>query len=565
MAKFVIAGVANCPRYAQIELLADKLALNLPDFKLHKITKLPTEWESWLKEVCAGRGWTHSRSPIVWRELIDRGGKGMLIGGANEFQEYVACYYGLQSDFTSDDSLKVAAENLNVQEEEDATIRSMKASIKPVNVCITTAASPAGYAFVSAVASGAVFGRDTRLSLRLCDADDKRSALSGVAMEVVDLASGSVHDASVDSDPTQSFADCDVIVLLDDVVRDAGEDRSGWLHRVHDHFADRAKIIARVARPGVLVVVAGGGVSANFAGAVICRTAPEISPSSVVVMSRLVENRARAAIAARAGINAASVVNLVVWGDASGSKSTRFAVDASRAQAYDCEHSAVWGPGHSVPVAEIVHDERWLRVDLPRAVAGDAKRPQGSGAMPLASALSSLIRDWWCGTSRKWIHSLAVCSKGWFGIPDGLFFSVPVKFTAARKYTVVRDFAVTDEMSGKLQKIIQELESDIEVVYPNPNKVIRVPSPLQRPSSVADPPPEQPAGLDSNGIVIHHVGDEVSSDGISDVAAKEIDDDDKINEPESVSLEKIPEDPLEDHTVDDDDDDDEDDDDDRDV
>jgi hypothetical protein len=63
--------------------------------------------QDWLGQLCTSNGWSPCRSPIVWRELIDRGGKGTLIGGASEFQEYVASYYGIQSNFTSDDALKV--------------------------------------------------------------------------------------------------------------------------------------------------------------------------------------------------------------------------------------------------------------------------------------------------------------------------------------------------------------------------------------------------------------------------------------------------------------------------
>ncbi len=42
--------------------------------------------QEWLKNTCNERGWSHSSSPLVWRELVDRGGKGILIGGANDFQ-----------------------------------------------------------------------------------------------------------------------------------------------------------------------------------------------------------------------------------------------------------------------------------------------------------------------------------------------------------------------------------------------------------------------------------------------------------------------------------------------
>ena len=64
--------------------------------------------QKWLKNTCNARGWKHTKSPIVWRELIDRGGKGMLIGGANDFQEYAMGYYNIKSDLNSDDVTKIA-------------------------------------------------------------------------------------------------------------------------------------------------------------------------------------------------------------------------------------------------------------------------------------------------------------------------------------------------------------------------------------------------------------------------------------------------------------------------
>lgn len=79
-------GASNCPHFARIELLADQLHHCLPSFYLHKIVKQPHEWNEWLTSECSKNGWKHEKSPLVWRELVDRGGKGVLIGGANEFQ-----------------------------------------------------------------------------------------------------------------------------------------------------------------------------------------------------------------------------------------------------------------------------------------------------------------------------------------------------------------------------------------------------------------------------------------------------------------------------------------------
>lgn len=39
MAKFVIAGRADCPRFARAEMLADQLAASLPHFRVHKVSQ----------------------------------------------------------------------------------------------------------------------------------------------------------------------------------------------------------------------------------------------------------------------------------------------------------------------------------------------------------------------------------------------------------------------------------------------------------------------------------------------------------------------------------------------
>lgn len=38
--------------------------------------------------MCEKNKWNHKKSPIIWRELLDRGGKGLLLGGYNEFLEH---------------------------------------------------------------------------------------------------------------------------------------------------------------------------------------------------------------------------------------------------------------------------------------------------------------------------------------------------------------------------------------------------------------------------------------------------------------------------------------------
>ena len=73
---------------------------------------------------------------------------GMLIGSANEFQEYVHNYYGTVSDFSSIDMRKIGQENTKTKDEIDEELRQFKALSNPIHVCITNAASLAAYNMV---------------------------------------------------------------------------------------------------------------------------------------------------------------------------------------------------------------------------------------------------------------------------------------------------------------------------------------------------------------------------------------------------------------------------------
>uniref|UniRef100_A0A2K5ICJ4 Malate dehydrogenase 1B n=1 Tax=Colobus angolensis palliatus TaxID=336983 RepID=A0A2K5ICJ4_COLAP len=158
MVKFVIAGRADCPYYAKTELLADYLQKNLPDFRIHKITQRPEVWEDWLKDVCEKNKWSHKNSPIIWRELLDRGGKGLLLGGYNEFLEHAQLYYDVTSSMTTELMMVIAQENLGAHIEKEQEEEALKTCINPLQVWITSASAPACYNLIPILTSGEVFG-----------------------------------------------------------------------------------------------------------------------------------------------------------------------------------------------------------------------------------------------------------------------------------------------------------------------------------------------------------------------------------------------------------------------
>jgi len=297
-------------------------------------------------------------------------------------------------------SCQVARENLQVANELHAQKLAADAAVERVRVSVTSAASPLGRHVISAIASGRVFGPARRVNLTVCDTD--ASALSAV---VADLAAGSVDAAAAaaaTSDPAQFFADADVVLLLDDVAAAAGERRADWLRRVYDRFAAHARHVGAADGDAVVVVPALNS-AASVAGAALSRCGRR-----VVVVPRLVEDLAAAAVSRRAGGGA--VADLVVWGDASAATPRRFALDVGRAKVVDCQSSAVWGPQHCRAVEQVVLDRRWLRRDLPAIVSSSSS---SSSVVSVATALTSFLSDWWTGScSSQRLHSVAVASQG---------------------------------------------------------------------------------------------------------------------------------------------------------
>jgi len=390
-------------------------------------------FQNWLAEVCASRGFQHQKSPIVWRELVDRGGKGMLIGGANEFQEYVYGYYGLKSSFTSKDMTKVSSENIKTKEEVLAEEKALRESIKPIHVCITNASSLVCYSMMEAIAKGEVLGPNTDVSIMLLATEENQSLVEGLQMEVIDMAYSRLKGITNTTDPEEAFQNCHVIILLDEVERllnesvtdesnnNGGDDekkdgentesKEDWLKRNHDYFVNYAKIINEKAQRGVKVMVAGTG-PVNFNAYMMLQHMPNVLRQNVVALSRVMENRAKSVIAERLKVNPVGVVDVTVWGH---SYENHFIdISKSRVHHYD---GAIWGPpSFSLSVLGMIHDDKWVQNEFPNLVKTRRekieKALEHSAAASHAAAVTSLLQHWWCGSPQGQIFSLSVYSEG---------------------------------------------------------------------------------------------------------------------------------------------------------
>ena len=461
MAKYVIAGKANCPFYAKAELLADELALNLPDFKVHKIVKQPEEWKEWLQLTCEEKGWKHFSSPLIWRELVDRGGAGILLGGCDAFLEMAKGYYGITSVKMSEELRNIAEENLQTKIEIDAEEDQRKAAITPLRVCVGGASNALAYGVLSYLAQGEVFGIDQEVSLYLLDTPDSQDVVKGTAMEIQDCSWLLLREVVYTSDPAIAFKDASVVVLLDGVPVTEQADKKEQLVANARIFKAHGQALDQYAKKDVKVLIGGGPSSVN--AFVTSKFAPSIPKQNVCALARLQENRAKGLLAKKLNVNTAGIKDVIIWGNIGvvTSPDPRNA----RVHGYD---GAIWGPhvpGFTRSVPEMVHDDKWLAGEFLETLQKPIDNVKNPGVTPSLSgsfAVLSQLCDLWQGTSSE-IFSLGVASEGWYDLPQDIVFSFPVKFGQG-SWKIVDNVQLDENLKSQLQTIAEELKKNCEDV-----------------------------------------------------------------------------------------------------
>nr|CAB3263710.1 putative malate dehydrogenase 1B [Phallusia mammillata] len=471
MAKFVIAGSCDCPYFAKLELLADQLSTNLPHFQVHKIVLPKEQWGGWLADTCNKNNWVHEKSPIVWRELVDRGGKGMLLGGFNEFMEYAQCYYGLTSEMMTELMFKIRDENIDACAEKLKEEEEFKNLSKPTHICIVNASNPVAYHLIPSVASGKIYGPDTEISVRLFDSPIRAKALEGIAMEIQDLAFPLLRKVTVCEDLNEAFKDASAVIFLDSTKDvESEETHDEYLLKNFEQFKTYAKVLDNQALPDAKIILSGNG-ALNFNAHVLIEHSSKLNKQNIVASSRLQERRARTLLAEKMRVIPAGVQDVVTWGNCANDAavdSMHIELSLATVKGYD---GAITGPTwFSRSLIEMIYDNKWLSTDFITDHGHRKDKLEGAFNHPTslseAAALSSLMRDWIQGASSPdEIFSLGVECEGWYDI-SGCVMSLPVKFTGG-SYQVVWDMELSAESKTKLRKVEIELKRDLKVAFPS--------------------------------------------------------------------------------------------------
>ena len=216
-------------------------------------------------------------------------------------------------------------------------------SKSPLRIAITGAAGQIGYSLLFRIASGAMFGPDQPVILHLIEIEPALPALGGVVMELDDCAfpllKGVVPTASLD----EGFRGVNWALLVGSVPRKAGMERKDLLGINGKIFIGQGQAIQKSAANDVRVLVVGNPCNTNC---LICMSsAPNVPRDRFHAMTRLDENRSKAQLAKKAGVDVTAVTNLAIWGNHSATQYPDFA------------NAKIDG----APVPDVITDRAWLQ------------------------------------------------------------------------------------------------------------------------------------------------------------------------------------------------------------
>uniref|UniRef100_A0A158QL57 Malate dehydrogenase n=1 Tax=Haemonchus placei TaxID=6290 RepID=A0A158QL57_HAEPC len=321
----------------------------------------------------------------------------------------------------------------------------------PLRVLVTGAAGQIGYSLVLQIAKGDAFGRDTPVVLVLLDLPSMATVLEGVKYELQDCLMVSGVDCVTTE--KEAFTDIDYAFLVGAMPRKAGMERRDLLAANAKIFKSQGKALAEYAKASTKVII----VVANPANtmALICSkyAAPKISARNISAMTRLDHNRAIALLAMKAGVSIGNVKNVIIWGN------------HSDTQYPDVRHAVITKGEKDVDAYSAINDSEFLQGPFISAIqkrgAVIIQKRKLSSAMSAAKAACDQVRDWHFGTRPgEWV-SMAVCSDGSYGVPEGLMFSFPVVIDGETKeWEIVRGLSLDDFARKKIAITQKELEEE---------------------------------------------------------------------------------------------------------
>ena len=211
----------------------------------------------------------------------------------------------------------------------------------------------------------------------------------------------------------------------------------------------KVKQLKKNAADDVRVVVVGNPCNTNCY--IAMNSAPSIPKDRWFAMTKLDENRAKGQMAEKSGIAVKDIKKTTIWGN------------HSATQYPDFYNATIDGK----PATKVITDEAWFKNDfIPRVQKRGAEIIKARGASSAASAANAVVDTVRCLTTPTqaddW-HSVAVCSDGSYGTPEGLLVSLPIK-SDGQNWEVVQGLEINDYSREKIDASCEELQQERDMV-----------------------------------------------------------------------------------------------------
>jgi malate dehydrogenase len=319
-----------------------------------------------------------------------------------------------------------------------------------IRVAVTGAAGQVAYAMLGRLASGEIFGPDKKIVLQLLEITQAMPALEGVAMELDDCSFPTLQEIITTDDPDKAFKDCNWALLVGSFPRKQGMERKDLLGINGKIFVGQGRALASKAAKDVRILVVGNPCNTNCL--VAYHNGKDIPIERWTAMTRLDHNRARAALARKAGVANEEVTQVTIWGN------------HSNTQYPDFTNARIKGK----PATDVITDRNWLEnvfvSQCQNRGAAVIKARGSSSALSAANGALDHVKSLLRATpASDWI-SAAVISKGEYAVPPGLVFSYPCRSDGKGNLKVVEGLKLDSYGQEKFQKTLQELQEERDAV-----------------------------------------------------------------------------------------------------
>ena len=268
-------------------------------------------------------------------------------------------------------------------------------------------------------------------------------------MELHDCAFPLLKGITPTADLAEGFRDVNWALLVGSVPRKAGMERSDLLGINGKIFIGQGKAIEKNAASDVRVLVVGNPCNTNCL--IAMNNAKSIPRDRWFAMTRLDENRAKAQLAQKAGVDVTDVTNMTIWGNHSATQYPDFYNARIRGQKAD----------------EVIGDEKWLKESFIPAVqqrgAAIIKARGLSSAASAANAVVDTVRSLTSETKEGDWHSVAVCSDGSYNVAEDLISSFPIRARGG-KWEVAQDVSVNNFSRSRIDASVAELMEEKALV-----------------------------------------------------------------------------------------------------